>query len=312
MPCFVDRDGQACAVAYLLVCSGQQSLVAVVAKTANHALVADIHAPEFEDWMATSGLTRAELARIQPDYGGDEELLRLVGYLKLFTGCVIVALLSSVGNIIQFVRGFGRSVWLGIALLACLVMYFSAQRVVDLDYVVHGLKAGVVLLRPNWDLGWAWPWSWLNHVPAAKAVTLTLFLVNSPALFLPRKADKVDFPLNYRLAALFLVSTTAFLFWAADVYRWCAGQPSPCTFARVRAGMSVDEVETLLGPPGLELGFAPSMAGIKPLHDDGTEPRMEGDRFFAWDDGRTLYFVSFKDNAVKNWHRAGPYNRAGP
>lgn len=66
MPYFVDGDGRRCAVAEILHATGEDPVVARVARTANHAWVADLgEDAEFRSWLDRTGLTFTEAARIQ-------------------------------------------------------------------------------------------------------------------------------------------------------------------------------------------------------------------------------------------------------
>lgn len=65
-PFFVDDDGRRCAVANLMDHSGFEKLTLEVAKTANHAWIAELASnTELARWLRASGLTLAEAARIQ-------------------------------------------------------------------------------------------------------------------------------------------------------------------------------------------------------------------------------------------------------
>jgi hypothetical protein len=68
VPYFIDRDGRACAVGALIIASGHATLAARVSSTENNALLADMTTPGLSDWVANSGLSLAECARIQPSY----------------------------------------------------------------------------------------------------------------------------------------------------------------------------------------------------------------------------------------------------
>jgi hypothetical protein len=71
---FVDRDGTACAVGYLLLADGRRDVVDRVRSTDNHALVPALAGDTaFTVWLDASGLTLAEAARIQPEYGGSSD-----------------------------------------------------------------------------------------------------------------------------------------------------------------------------------------------------------------------------------------------
>ncbi len=70
MPYFVDRYGTRCAMAYLIEQSGHGDLVARVAATNNNARIRELKsAPELVAWLRDNGLTAAEAAHIQPQYG---------------------------------------------------------------------------------------------------------------------------------------------------------------------------------------------------------------------------------------------------
>jgi hypothetical protein len=68
LPTFIDDGGRRCAVAFLVEQSGGADVAARVGRRFRNAYVAAIDDPAFEAWVARSGLTRAELALIQPTY----------------------------------------------------------------------------------------------------------------------------------------------------------------------------------------------------------------------------------------------------
>jgi hypothetical protein len=51
-----------------MIRSGQEALARRIALEANDAYVRDLNLPEFDDWAVQSGLTKEELAFIQPSY----------------------------------------------------------------------------------------------------------------------------------------------------------------------------------------------------------------------------------------------------
>ncbi len=73
VPYFVDRGtGTLCAVAYLLAASGRRDVVDRVARADNNVWVPALAGDTaFTGWLAASGLTLAEAARIQVPYVGD-------------------------------------------------------------------------------------------------------------------------------------------------------------------------------------------------------------------------------------------------
>lgn len=69
VPEFVDPHGTRCAVAHLMDVTGQGELVRHISKTANNARVRELaRIAEVRAWLAASGLTLEEAARIQPRY----------------------------------------------------------------------------------------------------------------------------------------------------------------------------------------------------------------------------------------------------
>ncbi len=68
VPCFIDREGCVCAVAYLLIASGYSELAHQIATQANNAYITEMAFPALNEWVAQSGLTLNELALIQPTY----------------------------------------------------------------------------------------------------------------------------------------------------------------------------------------------------------------------------------------------------
>lgn len=68
-PCFIDKDGNICAVGYLV----EQSSGRLLAEAINHEYkydkIRDMHLPDVSEWIQNSGLTAEECAMIQPTYG---------------------------------------------------------------------------------------------------------------------------------------------------------------------------------------------------------------------------------------------------
>jgi hypothetical protein len=67
-PCFIDRDGRECAVAHLMIVSGHSDAAHTVATVANYASVPQMTFPELDEWASETGLSKEELALIQPIY----------------------------------------------------------------------------------------------------------------------------------------------------------------------------------------------------------------------------------------------------
>lgn len=74
-PYFVDRDGRHCAVGHLMRESGEHDVVRRIAAEANLARIGDMDQAVLADWTRRSGLTKRELARIQPGYPNESQPL---------------------------------------------------------------------------------------------------------------------------------------------------------------------------------------------------------------------------------------------
>jgi hypothetical protein len=68
-PCFRDRNGNICAVGYLVDETGNSSLVDDIEREQNYDYIFDIESAELAEWVAESGLSNEECAMIQPTYG---------------------------------------------------------------------------------------------------------------------------------------------------------------------------------------------------------------------------------------------------
>ncbi len=88
-----------------------------------------------------------------------------------------------------------------------------------------------------------------------------------------------------------LVAVLAVVYWA---WSWRAGVPSHHDFDRVREGMSLQEVEELLGPGNEARGpgwrWSPT----------GGEPIVGGNRFFRWCPRDGFITIGMKDGRVVN------------
>lgn len=68
VPYFIDEDDRACAVGHLMIASGADDLAAQIRRDENNAKLLDMRTPGLLAWVARSGLTAKEHARIQPAY----------------------------------------------------------------------------------------------------------------------------------------------------------------------------------------------------------------------------------------------------
>ena len=72
VPFFRDTKGTLCAMAYLVDRSGRGDIVDHIAKTRNNAYIRELTDDRnLVSWLEESGLSAAEAARIQPQYGGN-------------------------------------------------------------------------------------------------------------------------------------------------------------------------------------------------------------------------------------------------
>jgi hypothetical protein len=70
-PIFIDSNGIACAVGYLMIVSGHGEIARDIAASQNRAYLRDIKDKRVQPWADSMGLTPEECARIQPSYGGE-------------------------------------------------------------------------------------------------------------------------------------------------------------------------------------------------------------------------------------------------
>lgn len=69
-PCFIDREGNICAVGYLVEQTVGRDIAEAINKDHQYDFIADMNEPVVEDWANEYGLTLEECAIIQPAYGG--------------------------------------------------------------------------------------------------------------------------------------------------------------------------------------------------------------------------------------------------
>jgi hypothetical protein len=73
VPYFIDDDGVACAVGHLVIESGHAEVALEIHKRENNARLLAMQHPALPGWIAASGLTAAECAKIQPEYCSCED-----------------------------------------------------------------------------------------------------------------------------------------------------------------------------------------------------------------------------------------------
>lgn len=68
-PCFIDKDGNICAVGYLVAKTAGMTLAEKINSQYKYAEIMEMKSAELLNWVAQSGLTMEECAMIQPTYG---------------------------------------------------------------------------------------------------------------------------------------------------------------------------------------------------------------------------------------------------
>jgi len=92
-PCFVDQTGSECAVAHLLIESGEEKFAQHIVATNNPAFVREMFYPELDEWAKEAGITKKELQMIQPMYPptpSEITLMHLVQLSVQLSGMVII------------------------------------------------------------------------------------------------------------------------------------------------------------------------------------------------------------------------------
>lgn len=67
-PCFIDKEGNICAVGYLVEKTVGRELAELINKKHQYETIYEMKDPALEDWVSNSGLTKEECAMIQPTY----------------------------------------------------------------------------------------------------------------------------------------------------------------------------------------------------------------------------------------------------
>ena len=69
-PCFIDRDGNICAVGYLVEMTAGREVAEQINERHQYDYIADMHEESVNNWANEYGLSMEECAMIQPSYGG--------------------------------------------------------------------------------------------------------------------------------------------------------------------------------------------------------------------------------------------------
>ncbi|MGZ0152092.1 hypothetical protein ACXJJ3_33880 [Kribbella sp. WER1] len=150
-PYFVDAAGRHCAVGQLMRMSGDHDAVRRIAAGSNLARIGDMDPAVLADWTARSGLTKRELARIQPNYPNDSQWAVM---LLLWSSLLMIpfAVLSVVLHRVRRDRTVVRRGLAGVVVGLCTVLTWFAwgllSEVGDGGGRLQVLGWGLVLLGP--------------------------------------------------------------------------------------------------------------------------------------------------------------------
>ncbi len=139
VPYFIDSSGRVYAVSHLLMSSGQAKLARQLALTANNAYIEDVKSSELDEWTSESGLTREELAMIQPTYTGE-----------LIPTILVSSVVSLVLSIISGLNIYRRQARLWLPLLGfvagIIVIYFAAQhhQIIESPFMIRNDSYGTI------------------------------------------------------------------------------------------------------------------------------------------------------------------------
>lgn len=88
-PCFIDRDGNICAVGYLVEQTAGRAVAEYINSKFQYDELLAMNDPTLDQWIENSGFSKRELAMIQPAYGGSypqNELNREYGIATALLG----------------------------------------------------------------------------------------------------------------------------------------------------------------------------------------------------------------------------------
>ncbi len=107
IPCFIDRNGNICAVGYLVEQTAGRETAEKINKNHQYDELLAMNDRVVDEWINSSGLTKEECAMIQPSYGGDQSNYNHISNSygvpsAIFSG---VNLSLSTINVIQATKG---------------------------------------------------------------------------------------------------------------------------------------------------------------------------------------------------------------
>lgn len=69
IPCFIDKDGNICAVGFLVAETAGYDAAEKINEEYKYSFISDMDSPALMEWVKASGLTMEECAMMQPSYG---------------------------------------------------------------------------------------------------------------------------------------------------------------------------------------------------------------------------------------------------
>ncbi len=133
-PCFVDREGRACAVAYLLLANHQHEAVEEIRHQENLAYVPEMRSPLLQDWIAESGFTAQEVKQIQPSYIGAP------------TSVEFMQQLTQIGDGLKWIMNVVNVLGLAAVILGTLNLALLFRRRIGWRSIALGLINGLLFL----------------------------------------------------------------------------------------------------------------------------------------------------------------------
>lgn len=104
IPCFIDKDGNICAVGYLIERSAGRKVAEAINQKYKYEYVLAMDDPTVDEWILSSGLSKEECAMIQPSYPWHNTGSQVDNYISSTYG-VSSAVLSGVNLSINTLNG---------------------------------------------------------------------------------------------------------------------------------------------------------------------------------------------------------------
>jgi hypothetical protein len=160
-PCFVDSAHRLCAVARLLEASGEAETVELVARESNYARIREMQFADLDSWSKESGLSKDELARVQPGYPDRrvnvfdqkdtaQTAWELVHLIWLLFG---LALISIVANSLRLCFAYANRYLLGVSGLIVGLLLVAMAIKFDLEgSQLHWSERSILRMVTPWVL----------------------------------------------------------------------------------------------------------------------------------------------------------------